>query len=51
MYLLGLGTGAVLGGLFVWLALQQGDGWKDVLKGETPLQQMRDAGIGVAKKD
>jgi hypothetical protein len=49
MYLLGLACGVVFGGLAIWIALTPGDGWQDVTKGQTTLQQFRDAGIGVKK--
>lgn len=51
MYLFGLFTGIALGAAVTFLALRPSDGWADALKGRTKLQQFKDAGIGVAKKD
>lgn len=50
IYVLGLGTGLVMGAIGAFLALRPNDGWRDVQKGNTPLQRMKDAGIGVANK-
>jgi hypothetical protein len=50
MYLLGLVSGMAIGAIGAFLALQKGDGWQDVRKGDTKLQRFHKAGIGVGKK-
>lgn len=50
MYLLGFLSGGAIGAICAFLALSKGDGWQDVRKGTTKLQQLKDAGIGAAKK-
>lgn len=49
MYLLGVLCGGALGVVLLTLVQRGGDGWHDALKGQTKLQQMRDAGIGVKR--
>lgn len=50
MYLLGLLSGGAIGAICAFIALQKGDGWQDVRKGTTKLQQFQRAGIGVKPK-